>query len=309
MTFRSSILAGVSLIRAAIRSPNYVHNVSGWTINQDGSAEFNNITIRGGSTVGGTSLFYAGVPALGNLRYSISDTSGTDAYGNVYGVGIIAYANGHFGDIGMVNGEIVLGHAPNFTGAGLVRQSLFLGGDFILDTGIGDVDHVDNTIVQALAGHASQASGSATVPAVIITDGAGTSVVDLRLSGSLVHTSKTGTPDTWQNPSYNAGWASGPSGGAFQAAQYKNNGLDEIRVVGIAHTTSTTPNSVIFNLPTGFRPLGNNHRQGCIVNQAGSISAVMAEIDTNGNVFISPNLATSGSDVMFNLTFPLGNLP
>lgn len=94
MTFRSSILGGINLIRAAIRSPNYVPGSLGWTINQDGSAEFNNIVIRGGTVVGGTALYYNGTPALGNLVASISAAAGTDPYGNAYVAGIASYAPG-----------------------------------------------------------------------------------------------------------------------------------------------------------------------------------------------------------------------
>jgi len=94
VTFRSSILGGINLIRAAIRSPNYAPGVSGWSINQDGSAEFNNITIRGGTVVGGTALYYSGTPAAGNLVASISATSGTDPYGNAYVAGVASYAPG-----------------------------------------------------------------------------------------------------------------------------------------------------------------------------------------------------------------------
>jgi hypothetical protein len=47
MGFRSSILAGTSLIREAIKSPDYTPGVSGWSINRDGSAEFNDVDVRG----------------------------------------------------------------------------------------------------------------------------------------------------------------------------------------------------------------------------------------------------------------------
>ncbi len=46
MTFLNSILAGVTLIREAIRSENYQTGVAGWTINRDGTAEFADLTIR-----------------------------------------------------------------------------------------------------------------------------------------------------------------------------------------------------------------------------------------------------------------------
>lgn len=47
MTFRNSVVGGTTLVRPAIKSPNYVAGSTGWSINADGSAEFNNITIRG----------------------------------------------------------------------------------------------------------------------------------------------------------------------------------------------------------------------------------------------------------------------
>lgn len=47
MTFRNSILAGEDLVRTAIRSPDYVAGLLGWRIARDGSAEFNNVTVRG----------------------------------------------------------------------------------------------------------------------------------------------------------------------------------------------------------------------------------------------------------------------
>lgn len=46
--FSDPIVGGIgNLIRQYIRSPNFVTGVSGWTINKDGSAEFNNLIIRG----------------------------------------------------------------------------------------------------------------------------------------------------------------------------------------------------------------------------------------------------------------------
>lgn len=47
ISFESAVVAGTTLIRSAIQSPNYVAGVSGWTINQDGSVEFNDAFIRG----------------------------------------------------------------------------------------------------------------------------------------------------------------------------------------------------------------------------------------------------------------------
>lgn len=67
MAFENPVVGGEfgELIRAAIQSPDYVVNVSGWTINRDGSAEFNDITIRGGAIVGGSiTIGPAGMPQV-----------------------------------------------------------------------------------------------------------------------------------------------------------------------------------------------------------------------------------------------------
>lgn len=89
--FRNSILGGINLIRAAIQSPNFVTGSAGWKIAQDGSAEFNNVVIRGGTVVSGLALYYDGTPALGNLIMSIAAAGGVDAYGNVYVEGTTVY--------------------------------------------------------------------------------------------------------------------------------------------------------------------------------------------------------------------------
>ncbi len=51
MQFSDPIVAGSTLIRPAIKSPDYVAGVSGWSINRDGSAEFNDVLVRGDITV------------------------------------------------------------------------------------------------------------------------------------------------------------------------------------------------------------------------------------------------------------------
>lgn len=48
MAFRDPIIGGESvLIRNAIKSPDYSAGVSGWSINRDGTAEFNDVVVRG----------------------------------------------------------------------------------------------------------------------------------------------------------------------------------------------------------------------------------------------------------------------
>lgn len=54
MTFANSVVGGTTLVRPAIQSPNFVAGSTGWIIRADGSAEFNNVTVRGDLIVGPT---------------------------------------------------------------------------------------------------------------------------------------------------------------------------------------------------------------------------------------------------------------
>ena len=87
---------------AFLRSPNFVSGVSGWTINQDGSVEFNNGTFRG-VIEGGRLLIYNGTPSAGNLIGSVSGTNTPDRFGNAVDIGICSY-NTTFGNTGQLNG-------------------------------------------------------------------------------------------------------------------------------------------------------------------------------------------------------------
>ena len=83
-----------NLIAVSVQSPNFRTGVQGWQIRRDGSAEFDDVTIRGGVTVDGTTLAYSGTPAAGNLVYSQSPAGGTDPHGNVYLAGAVTYLPG-----------------------------------------------------------------------------------------------------------------------------------------------------------------------------------------------------------------------
>lgn len=85
MAFENPVVGGENgeLIRPSIQSPDYVAGVSGWTINRDGSAEFNDITIRGGAIVGGSiTIGPTGMPqvvidstaAEGRIRFPTNDS-------------------------------------------------------------------------------------------------------------------------------------------------------------------------------------------------------------------------------------------
>jgi hypothetical protein len=81
---------GGGLVYPSIHSPNFVHDVSGWTIDKNGNAEFDNVTVRGvlnGNEyiINSTGFFlYAGAPAAGNLILAMASAPGDDEFGNPY---------------------------------------------------------------------------------------------------------------------------------------------------------------------------------------------------------------------------------
>lgn len=91
MQFNDEVAGGTVLVRPALQSPDYVTGTSGWAIKIDGSAEFNDVVIRGGTVVSGLALYYSGTPAFGNLSMSIAAAGGTDEFGNIYSAGTAVY--------------------------------------------------------------------------------------------------------------------------------------------------------------------------------------------------------------------------
>lgn len=78
MGFSDPIVGGIgTLIRQYIQSPDFIHAVSGWSINEDGSAEFNNIFARG--DIDATSITVPAGADSPNPRIVI-DNTGITAY-------------------------------------------------------------------------------------------------------------------------------------------------------------------------------------------------------------------------------------
>lgn len=89
MAFTNEVVGGITVVRPAIQSANYVPGVSGWRIARDGSAEFANGTFRGSVVVID--------PATGNVLASIGAT------------GVVAGQLGSFTDVLVGNNVSVAG--------------------------------------------------------------------------------------------------------------------------------------------------------------------------------------------------------
>lgn len=216
MGWGDPVVGGVALRRAAIQSPNYVAGSAGWTINQDGSVEFNNGTFRGTVTAGtfqGTNFiinssgefFYSSTPAAGNLVASISNNPGTDAFGNAYPAGYTTYdrlnnlfVNAQSGVISL--GQIVAGAANTTNAAHVLGGAGELSLSSVVTAGLPDACDL-----VLFSGSASQPTGAAG-PTVQLLDAAGSSAADFTTSGSVYKTNNTGVAYSWQTPSMSTGY-------------------------------------------------------------------------------------------------------
>lgn len=185
-----------NLLIPGLHSPNYVTGVSGWSINQNGSAEFNNVVIRGGTVISGLALYYNGTPAAGNLIASIAAAGGTDSFGNPYLSGISSYNPAAIRWVSLQSGVTFYGWMSNTvppvldtTNIASVSGGL---GRLLLKAG------PDNTIALPDSPYFYMLAGLSSVPTtsppnsgepqINIDDNTGNSVITMTISGGLYKT-------------------------------------------------------------------------------------------------------------------------
>src|SRR5215475_5705153 len=145
----------------SVQSPNYVTGVSGWTINKDGSAEFNNLTERGnfvgpdfylsngdGTYTSEAGLFiYSSTPAAGNLIFSDCKQSGNDKFSNNFLGSMTTYDNSTLGAVNILGIAITwysMTANPNATFTAGPKFSGTTGPNVLdFDTGSGFVNTLD----------------------------------------------------------------------------------------------------------------------------------------------------------------------
>lgn len=198
-----------NLIINGVHSANYVAGSAGWSINRDGSAEYNNIVIRNGTVVSGLALYYSGPPALGNLIESVSATAGVDAFGNTYLAGVVSYNNG--GSVVQLHGgQINFGDTPG-------GVPTLANGSRIIDTAFGGGLTIQSgkTAVKPSRAQTVMNAGVSTAPLPNYSGNPTMSIADsLRLSAIIVdvmgamewNNAAGGTPG-WITPAFAAGWA------------------------------------------------------------------------------------------------------
>jgi hypothetical protein len=94
MSFDQGPVSGTTLTAGSIHSPNYATGSSGWTINKDGSAEFQNVLVRGtitasniigstitGGTIVGGDIQSANFSNTADTGFDFNGTASTDSAG------------------------------------------------------------------------------------------------------------------------------------------------------------------------------------------------------------------------------------
>ena len=302
------IVGGTVLRIPAIESPGFVSGSTGWIIKSDGSAEFNNVVIRGSTTTQGVILLYNGTPAAGNLIVSIAPAAGTDAFGNAYPKGVQVSGGG--ANTILLNPSIPqIEINPDTTKyiAGYIGGSD--GGTFgrlILNSPQNSVGQpgIARLLIE------SQASGGSPGP-IFDFDQVGSTASPAGLA-------QFGVPiivksETWQTPSYGTNWATSTTFNGLtnlQQLQFRKKAEDEVELVGHWKAGGTLPANPVFTLPAGYRP-GTQQLIPVVRNNAGAVTAGLLFVGTSGNISL---FAGGGMGIAINneysvdATIPLGNI-
>lgn len=321
--FENPVVGGTALRIPAIQSPNYVSGSTGWIIKIDGSAEFNNLAIRGtfsGSDfiINSSGIFlYSGTPAAGNLIGAWAPVAGTDAYGNAYPQGlsignettrqIVLKYTGTYSEVQFLAND---GH-ENTTG--VLRE--FIGNSGLANEYLGlhaigpsVAGHTDTVTLQL---NSQNLDGSSNANAGIYHSVSGALMTfDNTQVQATVPIVKGGT--AWAAPVMGTGWATGPGvAGSYPPLQYHLDPLDNIHLFGTFHATSTTPSSAV---ASGFPTINTTTLGG--VGVAGGLEKVNATsvvmpcyIDGGGTLRASsvPTVAVNDT-FMVNVKIPRGNV-
>lgn len=250
MPFRNySLTKNGQLTIGQILSPDYVAGVSGWEIRKDGSAEFNDITIRGGQVVGGTALYYDGTPGPGNLIVSVSESGGTDEFGNVYPSGIASMNGGITANL--TNGTLSI--TPITGGFSPALFTAFTGMMILTSPTETNTDQLAQLLVTSAAAYAAASAAMVVGPAGI--------KVTVPIAA-----------DTWHPITLDTGWTAGP-----QVPQYRRLPDGNIQVRGQATHASLTAVTYINQsnpIPAAYWPtLTRYYRAADPVDAAGPVQA------------------------------------
>lgn len=335
--FENPIVGGIALRIPAIRSPNYVAGSTGWTINIDGSVEFNNGTFRGTVTAGtfqGTNFvinssgafFYSGTPAAGNLVASITPASGTDSFLNPYLTGLTSYGNAAQTFSEMAGGNVLVGNinsgVPDTTDAGVMQA---LGPLMIVRSPVNASPSLvrDGCRLTLQSGQTAQTTGSANAPYLSVLGDDLASDADVKLSGSVIKTTQGFTAYTWQvigsggsAPAFGTNWLTSTTfngSTSNQALRIRLGAEDTLVIEGAFKAGAVAPGATVFNAAAPYRPV-NNFWVNAWRNRAGTVIPLGLQFTNGGNFNVFGNMgggAPAASDEYWvpRQEISLGNIP
>jgi hypothetical protein len=262
------VVGGTVLRRVAIQSPNFVHLVSGWSINQDGSAEFNGLTINGG------------------------DVILTDGSGNVVGTldgsaGLVLVGNGTLADpefqITPFSDMLWAGSTPTQTQDTSIEVGTIV--DDQTETRIAMIlsSGKDNGQAQAmLAVAAAPADGSE--PPVVVT-GNGTLLVGSDPAGP----SGQAVPESWHAMTLVNSWT---HASAFDVPSYRMTAEGKVDLKGVASGGTHTSGTLVATLPVGYRP---TVQRQLVASADGNVSpfCCVLHVATNGQITMFEGTSTA----------------
>jgi hypothetical protein len=296
------IVGGTVLRIPAIQSPNYVAGSSGWTINQDGTAEFNGLTIHGSIVLGtGTNnviiLDFARhaifvYDNLGNLIASIAAAGGTDSLGNTYQIGVVSYLGGNTAVFSqLIQGNLQLStsdvnqlepfQANTFTGNGPNADQPGVSLASPTDSGIPTAD----TATIDLFG---TSHGGADVAFVRVRR-AIASPIDMLVQGAVKWSSPgvNNFAETWHALPLATNWAN--TGAPWANGSYLHTNDNCVRLGGVIQWNAAAANApvqVTTALPAAYRPT-SQHRL-IIANMPNNVTTptpASLDIHTDGTIW------------------------
>lgn len=278
--FANAIIGGAeALIRKAMRSPNYVANSTGWTVNKDGSAEFNDVTVRGSVDVGTATqyvkVYDAPAPIDGpvvafNQNVTNFPTDGyiraiTSGPGEAYGALEISSPEGPDQDAA----QISLQSGDANTGVPVARNC-GIGADLVVNGTLSIEPAAGNPVLQADDVNGTRVTGKLAVSGLINANGG------IQLPpATYIKRGGLGTP-VFQN-----GWTNFGSG--FQAVRYLEYPDCTGGLIGVASGGTTTQGTALFTIPAALAPAAD-HTFGVPANNGKHAQIVVSNL---GNVFIT----------------------
>lgn len=248
------IVGGTVLRRPAIQSPDFVTGVSGWIVKIDGSAEFNNVSVRGSLGVGVAPtqielLPAAQIPAVLLTKYPTAVAAFLlTSSANNYAYQIVTPTGWFMGSVaaGVVNENVFADYNNNgdmvFDGTDIYfRPSSSVQLDHATMLAIGDGINSGTNITLRTGSFIEAQSGS-----TIKVNGASFTSTEITFNSD-----GTGTPETWHAFPYSNSWTN--SGGANAHVQYRKTAFGEVQIIGTAHSPAVF-NAVMGVMPTGYRP-------------------------------------------------------